>query len=65
MIPSHDDPRRRCMTALLALAGGFVTLLVLAAMVVLVPRGTERLRRRRTSAPESQGAELSPEDEAS
>jgi len=53
------------MTALLAVAGGLAVLSVLATMVVLATRGTERLRRRRSSTAETQGAELAPKEEAS
>ena len=52
------------MTALLAVAGGLCVLIVIGVMLLLVPRGTERLRRRRTPA-ERQGAELAPEEESS
>jgi hypothetical protein len=65
VIPAGTGARNLDMTALLAVAGAIAMVLVIAAMVLLVPRGTQRLRRRRFSAAETQGAELAPEHEAS
>ena len=51
------------MLITIAIVGGVVTILVLLAMFVLVPRRTERVRQAPGDAPaDTQGAELSAED---
>jgi hypothetical protein len=50
------------VTVLLAIAVGIGMVLLITTMVLIVPAGTERLRRRGDNDVDSQGAELTPED---
>jgi hypothetical protein len=53
------------MTVLFALSIGIVMVLLVTAMLVVVPSGTKRVRRRGDTHIDPQGAELTPEDRSS